>query len=267
MTATVGDRPLGGPVDAEGRMPLTEHIRELRTGVIRGVLAICVGSVLAWFFYEPIIHVLIRPVCQSGMRAISSSDCGPLVVTDILGPLSLQLKVSLFAGMVLTSPAWLYQLWAFLAPGLHRNEKRWTYVFVTTGVPLFLVGAAAAYWLLPKAIAILLGFTPGAVGNLIPVDTYLNFVLRMLLVFGLSFELPLILVVANLAGVLSGRRIASWWRGMVFGIFGFAAVATPTGDPLTMSALAAPLCLLYGAATAIAVFVDRTRGREQEEER
>jgi len=265
VTATVRDRPPGEPVDAEGRMPLIEHIRELRTGVIRGVLAICAGTVLAWFFYEPIIDVLIRPVCHPGVRGVSGSDCGPLVVTDVLGPLSLQLKVSLSAGILLSSPAWLYQLWAFLAPGLHRNEKRWTYVFVAAGVPLFLAGAAASYWLLPKAIAVLLGFTPGAVGNLIPVDTYLNFVLRMLLVFGLSFELPLILIVANLAGVLSGRRIASWWRGMVVGIFGFAAVATPTGDPLTMAALAAPLCLLYGVATAIALFVDRTRRREMED--
>jgi sec-independent protein translocase protein TatC len=120
--------------------------------------------------------------------------------------------------------------------------------------PLFLFGAAVSYWLLPKAVRILLGFTPGAVDNLVQPDEYLGFALRMLLVFGLSFELPLILVAANLTGVLSGRRIASWWRGMIFGIFVFAAIATPTGGPLTMTALG-------GLAAAIALLVDRARRR------
>jgi sec-independent protein translocase protein TatC len=251
----------------DGRMPLVEHLRELRSRLVRGSLAIVAGSILAWFFYEPIITVLIDPVCSAGAVGVSNASCGPVVVSSVLGPLSLQLKVSLFGGLLLASPVWLYQLWAFLAPGLHRNEKRWTYAFVGVGVPLFLAGAGLAYFILPKAIRVLLDFTPGGVGNLIRLDEYLDFVLRMLLIFGLAFELPLVLIVANLAGLLSGRRIRSWWRGMVFGIFVFAAAATPTGDPLTMIGLAVPMILLYGVAVVVAVFVDRARRRRAADDR
>jgi sec-independent protein translocase protein TatC len=243
-------------------MPLLEHVRELRNRVIRATLAILAGATVGFAFYEPIIDALISPVCRDGLRA-SGESC-PLTVVDILGPLALQLKVALFTGLALASPIWLYQLWAFLAPGLHRNERRWTYAFVAVGVPLFAGGAALSYLLMPIAVKFLLGLTPGELENLIPVDHYLSFVLRMLLVFGLSFELPLILVVANLAGALSARRIVGWWRAMVLGIFVFAAVATPTGDPLTMAALGLPLCLLYAGAAGIAVFVDRTRRRRAE---
>jgi sec-independent protein translocase protein TatC len=230
-----------GSVDDEGRMPLIEHLRELRSRLIRASLAIVAGSVVAWFAYNHIIEVLIRPVCNAGAAGVSNTRCGPVVVSSVLGPLSLQLKVSLYGGLLIASPVWLYQLWAFLAPGLHRNEKRWTYAFVGSGVPLFLMGAGAAYLLLPKAVRVLLGFTPGGVGNIVPLDDYLDFVLRMLLVFGLAFELPLVLVVANLAGLLSARRIASWWRGIVFGIFVFAAAATPTGAfPIAVCASVRP---------------------------
>jgi sec-independent protein translocase protein TatC len=147
-------------------MPLVAHVRELRTRVIRAILAILAGTVTASFFYEPVIEVLVRPVCGSGIGGLGESGC-PIVITDILGPLSLQLKVSLAAGLLVSSPLWLYQLWAFLAPGLHRHEKRWTYAFVASSTPLFLTGTAAAYWLLPKAVRILLGFTPGTLDNLI----------------------------------------------------------------------------------------------------
>jgi sec-independent protein translocase protein TatC len=260
VSAPTDDRAVSDSADG-GRMPLVEHLRELRTRLIRGSLAIIAGSAVAWFFYEPIIELLIDPVCDAGVAGVANTACGPVVVSSVLGPLSLQLKVSLFGGLLLASPIWLYQLWAFLAPGLHRNEKRWTYAFVSGGVPLFLAGAALSYLILPKAIRVLLDFTPGGVGNLIRLDEYLDFVLRMLLIFGLAFELPLALIVANLAGLLSGRRIRSWWRGMVFGIFVFAAAATPTGDPLTMAALAAPMILLYAVAVVVALLVDRSRRR------
>jgi sec-independent protein translocase protein TatC len=260
VSAPTDDRAVSDPAD-EGRMPLVEHLRELRTRLVRGSLAIAAGSAAAWFFYDEIIRLLIDPVCSAGAPGVSNTSCGPVVVSSVLGPLSLQLKVSLAGGLILASPVWLYQLWAFLAPGLHRNEKRWTYAFVASGVPLFLAGAALSYLILPKAVRVLLDFTPGGVGNLIPLDEYLDFVLRMLLVFGLAFELPLVLVVANLAGLLSARRIRSWWRAMVFGIFVFAAAATPTGDPLTMGALALPMVLLYVLAVVVALLVDRARRR------
>jgi sec-independent protein translocase protein TatC len=184
-------------------------------------------------------------------------------VTGVVGPFSLQIKVSLFAGLAFASPVWLYQLWAFLAPGLHRHEKRWAYAVVGVGVPLFALGAWLAYLILPTAVRVLLGLAPADVHNQVPLDDYLNFVMRMLFVFGISFELPLILVLVNFAGLVTAARIRSWWRGMVFGIFVFAAVATPTGDPGTMTAMAMPMVFLYGIAVGITSWSDRRRARRR----
>jgi sec-independent protein translocase protein TatC len=247
-------------------MPLIEHLRELRTRLIRSMLAIIAGTVVGWLLYNQVVHALIHPFCQSGVHGVAAGRCGALVVTGVVGPFSLQIKVALFAGLGFSSPVWLYQLWAFLAPGLHRHEKRWAYGVVGTGVPLFALGAYLAYLILPTAVRVLLGLAPSDVHNQVPLDDYLNFVLRMLFVFGISFELPLILVLANLAGILSARRIRSWWRGMVFGIFVFAAVATPTGDPGTMTAMAMPMVILYLIAVAITTLIDRSRARRQEQE-
>jgi sec-independent protein translocase protein TatC len=263
VSATTGDRASTGGAD-DARMPLVEHIREFRTRLIRSVLAILAGCVAGWFFYEQIVDVLIEPVCQEGIKGVADGRCKALVVTGIIGPLSLQLKVSFFAGLILASPVWLYQLWAFLAPGLHKHEKRWAFAFVGTGLPLFALGGGLAYLIMPTAVKVLLNFTPGDVGSLVTFDEYLDFVLRMLLVFGLSFELPLLLILANLSGIMSARRIRAWWRGMVMGIFVFAAAATPTGDPLTMGALALPMILLYGVAIVFTTLRERRRARREE---
>jgi sec-independent protein translocase protein TatC len=176
----------------------------------------------------------------------------------------LQLKVALTVGVVLAAPIWLYQLWAYLAPGLHRREKRWALIFTATATPLFAGGAYLSYLVLPKAIKILLGFTPGALNNLIKFDDYLDFVLRMILVFGLSFELPLILIALSLANLLTVKRMLAWWRGAVFSIFLFTAIFTPTGDPLTMTLLAAPLIVLYFVAIFVSWIIERRRRKRVE---
>jgi sec-independent protein translocase protein TatC len=238
-------------------MPLLDHLRELRTRLIRAVIAIAIGSVVGFIFYEEIIDFLIDPVCESGVEGVSNKECGALVVTGVIGPLALQLKVALYVGLVISLPLWLWQLWAFLAPGLHRREKRWAYLFVFVGGPLFVGGGALAYLILPTAVEILLGFNPGDVSNLVPLDEYLDFVLRMLFVFGLSFELPLILITLNLAGAISAKQIRGWWRQMIFGIAVFAAIATPTPDPYSMIALMTPMALLYGVAIGVTTVLDR----------
>lgn len=266
MTAGTRDAPGRGSASNSARMPLVEHLRELRNRLIKALLAVGAGAILGWVLYNPIVHALIRPVCQANVHGVATGRCGALVVTGVVGPFSLQIKVALFAGLAIACPVWLYQLWAFLAPGLHRHEKRWAYGVVAVGVPLFALGAGLAYLILPTAVRVLLGLAPADVHNQVPLDDYLNFVLRMLFVFGISFELPLILVLANLAGILSAKRIRSWWRGMVFGIFVFAAVATPTGDPGTMSAMAVPMVVLYGIAVGITTMVDRRRARRDEVE-
>lgn len=261
MTAGTGSPEVRGSASNSARMPLLEHIRELRSRLIRAMLAIVLGAVAGWYLYDPIVKALVDPICNPEFRGVGQGKCGPLVITGVIGPFSLQIKVALFAGLVLAAPLWLYQLWAFLAPGLHRHEKRWAYAVAGFGLPLFSIGAGICYAILPNAVKFLFGFTPVEAANQVPLDDYLNFVLRMLFVFGISFELPLIIVMANLAGILSAARIRKIWRGMVFAIAVFAAVATPTGDPGTMLALATPMTFLYVVSIAITTLVDRRRAR------
>ncbi|MFJ9339501.1 twin-arginine translocase subunit TatC [Streptomyces sp. NPDC101733] len=254
--------------DAEGRMPLVEHLRELRNRLLKSVLAIIVVTIVAAYFYRPIIDFLLEPMlssvgCTAGAtHQRNGAPCAEMTTNGLTAPFSIALKVGLSAGIVLSAPVWLYQLWAFAAPGLHRNEKKYALSFVAVGAPLFLAGAVLAYKILPQTAEILLGFTPDHVKNLLPVDDYLDLVTRMVVVFGLAFELPLMLVLLNFTGVLSAKRLGSWWRAMVLGITVFAAFATPTGDPLTMLTLAAPIVTLYFLALGICHMNDRRRRRD-----
>lgn len=253
--------------DGEGRMPLADHLRELRNRLLIAVVAVVVITSVTAFFYQDLIDFLIHPIlesvgCTEGRKKQANGHpCAEMTVNGLVAPFSIALKVSLMAGVVFSTPVWLYQLWAFLAPGLHKNEKKYALSFVGAGVPLFLVGAALAYILMPKTAAVLLDFTPDNTTNLLPVDDYLDIVTRMVIVFGLAFELPLLLVLLNFTGVLTAKRLGTWWRAMIMGITVFAAVATPTGDPLTMVALAAPIVLLYFLALGICITNDRRRRR------
>ena len=243
-------------------MPLMEHLRELRRRVFWSVLALVPGVTLGWIFYDRLIAWLSAPICDVKVsNNVGGGSCGPLVINGLLGPFNLQVKVALAAGVFLASPVWLYHLWAFVTPGLHRNERRWTIGFLITGIPLFFAGAAVCYWLLPRATTLLLGFTPDNVGSIVDFNDFLSIVMRLMLVFGLGFEVPVFIVLLNLAGILPARKLASWWRQIVFGVFLFAAVATPTGDPFTMTALALPLCLLILLAYVFCRIHDARRSR------
>lgn len=248
-------------------MPLVEHLRELRNRLLKAVVAIIVIAIVAAFFYTDIIGFLIKPVLESvgcagpSGRQANGQPCADMTFNGLLAPFSTALKVSLVAGLVLATPVWLYQLWGFLAPGLHSNEKKYALMFAGVGVPLFLGGAVLAYEILPQTAEILLGFTPDDTRNLLPVDDYLDLVVRMVIVFGLAFELPLLLVLLNFTGILSAKRLAGWWRGFVLGITIFSAFATPTGDPLTMLSLAAPIVVLYFVALGVCFINDRRRRR------
>ncbi len=207
-------------------MPLAEHLRELRNRLAKALLAIVVVAVAAAFFYNDIINFFTKPIldsvgCKESFeelaKAADGESCARITINGLLAPFTLALKVSLMAGVVLASPVWLYQLWAFVAPGLHKHEKKYAYVFVGTGVPLFLGGAFFAYLVLPTTAKVLIEFTPFGVDNLLPLDELLDLVTRMVVVFGLSFELPLLLVMLNFSGVLSGKRMLGWWRAMIMG--------------------------------------------------
>ena len=245
-----------------GRMPLLDHFRELRTRVVKSALAISLGSVIGWFFYNEIITKLAEPVCD--LRAAQESgaaSCGALYINGVLGPLNLQIKVAILSGIIITAPLWLYQLWAFIAPALHRKEKRNSILFFIAATPFFGVGAYLGYSILPIAVRVLFGFTPTSLANLVKFDDYLDFVMRAILLFGIAFELPVFLVTFNLIGFLSGKAILKPWRIWVFAICLFVAGFTPSADPLSMLALALPLILLYLMAGVIALLNDRRRER------
>lgn len=242
-------------------MPLTEHLRELRSRLVKSGIAIAVGMIAGWVYYEQLFAILSRPFDDVVEQARAQGRTVILALTGVADPFVLQLQVAAVAGVILASPIWLYQLWRFVTPGLHRNERLWALGFVGAALPLFLVGMGLAYVVLPYGLTILFGFTPEGVENIVSVDRYLSFFLRMLLVFGVGFLVPLLLVLLNFAGVLTGRRLLSWWRWIIIAVVIFAAVATPTGDPINLMLLAGPMLLLVGLAIGISMLNDRRRAR------
>ncbi|MFF2008798.1 twin-arginine translocase subunit TatC [Streptomyces sp. NPDC058195] len=255
--------------DPEGRMPLVEHLRELRNRLAKGLLGIVIVTIVAAFFYKDIIEFFTNPVlksvgCEYSLAELakkSDATCARIVLNGLLTPFTLALKVSLMAGVVLSSPVWLYQLWAFVAPGLHKHEKKYSLAFVGAGFPLFLAGGFFAYKTLPTMARVLLEFSPADLDNQLPLDELLDLITRMVVVFGLAFELPLLLVMLNVGGIITGKRMLGWWRGMIMGITVFAAVATPSTDPVSMLLLAGPIWVLYFAATAVSLVNDRRKAR------
>ncbi|NDB37639.1 MAG: twin-arginine translocase subunit TatC [Actinobacteria bacterium] len=249
-----------------GTMPLLDHLRELRKRIIRAAFFIFIFSILGFVYYSQIITTLAEPVCDLKLAQSSgSNNCGSLFISGVLGPLNLQVKVAFLTGVIVSAPFWLYQLWAFIAPALHRKERRKSVLFIIAATPFFTLGAALAYYILPIAIRVLFGFTPDSLNNLVRFDDYLSFVLRIILIFGLAFELPVFLVSLNLIGVLSGRGILKPWRFAIFGITVFVAAFSPTADPLSMAALALPLIIFYFGAGGIALLVDKKRDKKSQQ--
>ena len=253
----------GGPkhaVGPDGRMALTDHLREFRARLIRSALVLVVAFVVALFFYDQLLDFIATPY-RDAMSTISQETKSELVVQDISGGLMLQLKLCGVAAIVVSAPYWLYQVWAFILPGLHANERKWSRVVACIAGPLFFAGVALGYYVLPKGIGVLIAFVPEDVQNLVDFSAYFSFVTRMLLIFGVSMEIPFFVVLLNLAGVVSGRQLGRYRPWIVIGVFVFAAVATPSTDPFSMLILAIPMLLLFLMAEIIARIVDRARGR------
>ena len=247
-------------------MPLSDHLRELRSRLSKSLLAIFLGMIVGWMYYDELFNLIRAPFDAVVAEAEASGRDMTLAFTGVADPFVMQLKVAGVAGLLLASPVWLYQLWRFLVPGLKGNERRWGLAFAAVATPLFLAGAYLAYTVMPLGLEILLGFTPEQVENIISVDKYLSFFLRMMVVFGIGFLLPLFVVALNFAGVLSAARLRSWWRWIVMGVVVFAALATPTGDPFNLAVLALPLLALMGLAWMVAWLNDRRRARKASKE-
>ncbi len=253
------------PPSDEGQMSLAEHLRELRRRLTISIAAIFIGFVVGFIFYDDISRLLTEPYTTSAEKVARQQGVkSDAVINGVATPFLLQIKVALVSGIVLACPVWLYEIWAFILPGLHRNERKWTYIFLAIAGPLFLSGVALGYYVLPKGLAVLIGFTPVDVTNLVDLNALLSFVLRILLVFGVAFEIPLFVILLNLAGVVRARQLARWRSWIVFGTFIFAAVATPSTDPVTMLFLALPMTFLFLLSEMIARVIDRRRGRDSD---
>jgi len=261
------DRGLGlsSRANPQARMPLMEHIRELRNRVMKIILAVLVGAIIGWFFYARIWHFIQTPYCKvpqpHSLVAYAGKHSCPLYVNGLFDAFFLKLQISIAVGVILAAPVWLYQLWAFMAPGLYRRERRWAYYFVGAALPLFAIGATVAYFAMTKGIHFLLGQVPVGVTALITINTYLSYAGAMLALFGITFELPLVFVLLNLAGVLTHERFRKWRRMIIFLIFAFAAVFTPSPDPLSMLLLALPCLVLVEASEVFAWVHDRRKAR------
>jgi sec-independent protein translocase protein TatC len=251
-----------GPVGEGGRMALVDHFRELRARLMKSVVAVVVATIASFFFYDQLLDLVTGPYNHA--RDMLGSDTNTAIyVSGVGGGLMIQLKLCALSGLVVSSPVWLYQIWAFVLPGLHRNERRWTMLFVTIAGPLFAAGVALGYYVLPKGLQVLISFTPADMQNLNDFNDFFSFITRMLLVFGLALEIPFFVVLLNLAGVVSGRTLGKYRPWIILGTFVFAAVATPSTDPISMLFLALPMLVLFMLSEVIARVVDRRRKRDR----
>jgi sec-independent protein translocase protein TatC len=248
-------------------MTLIAHLRELRNRIALALLFILLGTAVCFWWYDHGLGTFIRaPYCSipSADRALdtgsSTGDCR-LLVTDVFGGALIRLKIAFIAGVVVSAPFWLYQVWGFISPGLKRNERRYGLAFVSASSILFAMGAVLAYVSLKAGLTLLLGLAGDNVAVALTAQDYIGFVISILLAFGVSFELPLVAVVLNLVGVLSHAALARARRWIYFLTIVFAAFITPTQDPFTMLLMAVPMCLLFEGAIQVARLVDRRRAR------
>ena len=245
---------------AEGSMTLIEHIRELRTRLFRACIAIVIGTVLGYLVAGRVQGYITAPYCNF-LLAHGASRCS----FNLNGPLDqfmLQLKIALYVGLVLAAPVWLYQLWAFVAPGLHRRERRYSYGFAAVAAPLFAVGFYLGFVLVSRSMVFFLGINP-QFNVTVNLDGYFEFVTGVMLLFGAAFEFPVLVAMLNFAGLVSAKRLLGWWRIAIFLMFFFAAVVTPTPDPFNMTILGLCMAVLYFGAVGIAFLNDRRRARRQ----
>jgi sec-independent protein translocase protein TatC len=247
----------------EGRMSLGDHLRELRRRFLISASAILVGAVIGWIVYPQVYERLSAPF--NDYKLAHPSSVISLNFGNATAAFSQQVSIAIFVGVLASSPVWLYQLWAFIVPGLTKKERRISLAFIGATVPLFLAGCALAYYVLPNVLAVLYGFTPEGASNIQQVADYFAFVTRFILAFGGAFLMPVFLVALNAIGILPASAMVRSWRPAIFGIFVLSAILTPTPDAFTMFLMAVPLCLLYVLAIGVSKLIERRRRRSRPE--
>lgn len=249
-------------VNPEGRMPLRAHLVELRNRLMVAGVAVLVGAVAGWFLYTPVFEAIIQP-----LRDVAADPDRVVQVNfgNVATSFDLKIKISIWIGVIVSSPVWIFQVWAFITPGLTRRERWYAVGFMAAAVPLFLAGVGIAWLVLPNAVQFLTSFTPTSseelASNIIEAQDYIAFVTRVLLAFGVAFLIPVVMVALNLAGLAPARSLSKGWRVAIVLIFVFAAIASPTPDVTTMFALAGPMVFLFFAAVGIAYVNDWRRAR------
>ena len=246
-------------VGPDGRMSLSDHFREFRARLLRCLLVFVVVLVVALAFRLELLDLVYGPYEEA--RAKLPDGTTNATTSGAGAGLLLWLTLCGFASAIVTAPYWLYQVWAFVLPGLYAQERKMTRIFVAVAGPLFIAGVVLGYVTLPIALEVLIGFNPDGVTNLIDFNDYLQFFTRTLFVFGLAFNIPVFVVLLNFAGVVKGASLKAYRPWIVIGTFVFAAVATPSADPFTMTLMAVPMMLLFFASEAIARVNDRRRAR------
>jgi len=246
------------PKSPEGKMSLREHLRELRNRFFKAAIAIVLGTVVGFIVYQPAFSILTEPITR-----LSTKDAPvEIVFSSVAQPFDIMLQVALFIGLILSSPIWLYQIWAFIVPGLRKNERHYTMGFIAAAVPLFIVGIGLGWYALPQAMAFFTSLTPDGSAHRVLATVYIPFVTRLLLAFGIALVIPVILVGLNMVGVLQGKTMLKHWRISVFLIAVVAAMGAPGSDVMTMFYLGAPLALLFAIALSICLLNDRHRDKK-----
>lgn len=246
-------------------MPLVEHLRELRRRLVYAAVSIVVGTIVGWVIYPDVFDFIKQPYIDGIKPLLERKGFDATLVLNggVGSAFTFRLKLSLVIGLVVSSPVWIGQIWAFVLPALHRKEKRWAYLLTAAGAPLFAGGVVIGYLVLPKGIEVLVSFAPESIQVLLSLGDYLNFVIRTVLVFGIAAQIPLVVILLNRMGVVSGRQLAASRPWTIIGIFVFAAIATPSTDPLTMLFLAVPMTVLYVVSEIIARLTDRKRTKDK----
>ena len=235
-------------------MGLGGHLRELRNRLFWSALFIVAGAIVGWMIFDQVFDLLQAPVVRYAAEHDSKTTIN---FGSVTGAFDLRMQTSIFLGVLLASPFWLYNLWAFITPGLKKKERRYTITFLGTAVPLFVAGCWLAWVSLPYFIASLISFTPSGAANVINANEYVLFTIRVLLVFGIAFVLPAVLVLLNFIGILSAASILKSWRLAVFISAIIAALATPVSDPMSMLLVMIPMTVLYFLSAGIATLHDR----------
>jgi sec-independent protein translocase protein TatC len=248
----------GRKSNPEGRMALWDHLKELKNRLIKSAIAVLLAAVGGWFLYDPVVGSLSAPLISIAQETGRTAVLNFATIAD---PFAFKIQIAIQIGLVISSPVWIYQVWAFITPGLTRKERGYTLGFMAAAVPLFLAGVYVAWLVFPTVVRALLQFTPQTGANNISATDYLTFATQMLLILGISFLVPVILVGINMAGVVRGRTILKAWRIIVFLVFVLAALAAPGTDALSMFLLAAPLLVLFFAAIGLCIFNDKRRDK------